>query len=162
MPNNPSLKKTNDDKNKNSKYKTRKFDKLYNIGLLVSFLVGSAMFTLVFLLEYYGVTYNPDHNIYMMLCDGFTIPGILLLFTYILVKMSKFGMFDAIVYATKLMIYTIFYKNIRETKLAKNYTEYRLQKNAKERVDVSFILIVAILFLVLAIIFLILFYTLKK
>ncbi len=74
-----------------------------------------------------------------------------------LVVVTGHGAFDAVTYATLVAVYTVFYKNLRQSKLASSYSEYKELKRGKEKTSVCFLWHVGLIFLVIGLIMLIIF-----
>jgi hypothetical protein len=94
---------------------------------------------------------------YRILCNGFFVPGILLILVYFLVRISGAGGFDGISYA----FYIVFVRFIPSK--SKNVMKYGDYKNAKiekrkGRSSVIFLFFVGLAFCLISIVFLILFY----
>ena len=71
--------------------------------------------------------------------------------------MSRGGAFDAIGYSVKLVLYSIFSPNLRETKLPKTYADYKELKRGRKQSSLSYIAISGALFFLTGLIFLIIF-----
>ena len=99
-----------------------------------------------------------EESKWRILTDAFTIPGVLYLMAFLLVKVTDFGAFDAIVYSVRLVWNVTFHSETRKTKLPSNYRDYRLQKAVKERTSASFLLIVAAIYAILTVIFLMIYF----
>ncbi|MBQ7995107.1 MAG: DUF3899 domain-containing protein [Bacilli bacterium] len=102
-----------------------------------------------------------EDNKWRLLTDAATFPGVFLILVYLLVKLSNGGAFDALSYSLQLVFYTVFFRSLRETKLPRSYTEYRLLKQGKKRAGFSYLLIVGGIFLLITVVFLILYYQLE-
>ena len=143
----------------------RKFNKWFYIGLGIAFLAQAIVAVAIFLYEFYtfrsivdseGVRIITSANLTNMLSDMFVIPSVICILLYLLMYVSKEGAFDAIAYSAKLVFYSIFAKNTRDTKLPATYGDYRLMKQGKERNSSLFLLFAAIPFFIVGIIFTIL------
>lgn len=148
------------EQNQNQQIKNKHyiFDKGFVVGLIISFIIACLISTGVFLYEYYNL-YSGElttYKLYMALSDSFMFPWVMFALLYLLMWASKEGAFDAIVYSSKLFFYTIFYKNIRDSKLPASYREYRELKRSKPRSSTLFLLFAAIPFFILFIVFIIL------
>ena len=145
---------------KNREQKLRRFDKLFFIGLAITFAVQLLVATAIFLYEYYVIRFEDgvltSLELSNMLADVFIFPSLFCILFYGITYVSKEGAFDAIVYSTKLVFYSIFAKNTRDTKLPATYGEYRLMKQGKPRSSTLFLLFAAIPLFVIGIIFVIL------
>ncbi len=145
--------------NKINKYQENDTDKrkIFIIGLVVSLLICTLICLIIFLVEYYS---NKDF-LYKCLTDAFSLSGLILILSYFLVFCSFQGSFDMITYAIQVAFYTTFYKNLRETKVAKNYAEYKELKREKERPNISYMAIVGGVFLIIGLLLLIPYYQLR-
>ncbi len=145
--------------NKINKYQEKDTDKkkIFIIGLVVSFVVCSLICLIIFLVEYYS---NKDF-LYKCLTDAFSLSGLILLLSFFLVYCSFQGSFDMITYAIQVVFYTTFYKNLRETKVAKNYAEYKELKREKDRPSVYYMALVGTIFLAVGLFLLIPYYQLR-
>lgn len=91
--------------------------------------------------------------------NALTIGGAVMIFAYFLVLLADAGTFDMLSYAVKLFWYNTFNKEVRKTKLAPTFADYREEKRGKKRTNsVSFLLIPGILVLVIGLLLLIPFY----
>ena len=140
--------------------KQSRFNKWFYIGLAITFAAQAVLCVTIFLYEFYtfrcidGVITSA--NLLNMLSDIFMIPSIITILLYGLMFVSKEGAFDAISYAVKLVFYSVFAKNMRQTKLPATYGEYRLMKQQKERSSSLFLLFAAIPYFIVGIVFTIL------
>ena len=145
---------------KNQKGKLSRFNKGFYIGLAITVVVQAILATAIFLYEFYYARVTDGAftplDLTNTLSDIFIIPSILCILFYLLVFVSREGAFDAIVYSTKLVFYSIFARNIRSTKLPSTYGEYRAMRMAKERSSTLFLLFAAIPFFIVGIVFTIL------
>ena len=140
--------------------KPSKFNKWFYIGLGITFAAQAVVSVVIFLYEFYA-GYGGDGIITPlekpeMLANIFMIPSVLTILLYLLMFVSKEGAFDAISYGAKLVFYSVFAKNMRQTKLPATYGEYRLMKQQKERNSSIFLLFAAIPFFIVGIVFVIL------
>jgi len=136
-------------------YKEKKIlSKAYIIGSIISFIVCSIICISIFCLQYY----SSSQFLYLALIDGFTISGFLMMLFYLLVKLSDKGAFDILSYSVKVVIYSVFYKNIRESKLPSSYHEYKELKHSKPKLKVSYMFIIGIVFLIVGLILFIPYY----
>ena len=79
--------------------------------------------------------------------------------SYFIVLLADAGTFDMLSYAVKLFWYNTFNKEVRKTKLAPTFADYREEKRGKKRTNsVSFLLIPGILVLAIGLLLLIPFY----
>lgn len=149
--------------NEEKKNRLGRFNKGFYIGTAITFAVLAVVSTVIFLYEFYtfrtvggNISTLTSANLTNMLSDVFLIPSIIAILFYGIMFVSKEGAFDAIAYASKLVFYSIFAKNMRSTKLPATYGDYRLMKMEKERSSSLFLLFAAIPFFVVGIVFTIL------
>lgn len=135
--------------------KEKKSDKGFWIGFGICFAVNALLTVLIVFYEIGALQSQWEMEKWTILVDGFTLSGGAMCLLYLLIWVSGEGAFDAIGYGVKLAYYTTFHKNLRETKLAKNYTEYRMMKRDKEKTDVRFLLISGGVFLLVGLFLLI-------
>ena len=91
--------------------------------------------------------------------NALTIGGAVMIFAYFLVLIADAGTFDMLSYAMKLFWYNTFNKEVKKTKLAPTFADYREEKRGKKRTNtVSFLLIPGIIVLVIGLLLLIPFY----
>lgn len=102
-----------------------------------------------------------ENNRYRILADTFTIPAVMFLMVYLLVKVSRFGAFDIIVYSVRLLFVVMFRPNMRDSKLPRTYREYREMKQAKPRTSISFLAWTGLAHLIPMIVFVVLYYVSK-
>ena len=90
-----------------------------------------------------------------ILCDGFFVPGVVILGFGLLVVASNGGTFDMIVYGTK-KFFDLFrrnaYKRVNET-----FYEYKKAKSDK-KIEFLYMIITGLVFIAISIIFLVLYY----
>ena len=144
-------------KNKDIIDEKRGIDKGFIIGFIISLIICAFIAGLIIIQELYGLNRNFNDNLNIILCDAFSISGLLLCLFYILCYVSDEGAFDIIAYSVQLVWVMTFHRNVRETKLPKTYAEYRQLKREKPRLNLKFILFSGSLFLVVGIVFLILY-----
>ena len=133
---------------------------------LKHFLIGLAISTgvtvvltggLIGLLVLMGLKFPQDGLLIWI--DALTIAGVIMISAYFLVLIADAGTFDMISYAVKLFWYNTFNKEVRKTKLAPTFADYREEKRGKKRTNtVSFLLIPGIIVLVIGLLLLIPFY----
>lgn len=142
--------------------KEKKDHKAYWLGFLITFIISIPFAVGSFFLIKAGLSNNPWEQMrWRVFADTFTLPGVLFSMSFLLVKVSNYGAFDAIVYSVRLVFNLIFHSDIRKTKLPANYRDYRLMKASKPRKPVSYILLVGLLYLLVATVFIILYFTIK-
>ena len=93
---------------------------------------------------------------YRMLCDAFTIPGILLLSIGILIAIANEGAFNGIGYALSYLAKALTFRGGRQEK----YYDYVERKRERRATGYGFLFITGAGFMALALIFMILFYRL--
>lgn len=133
---------------------------------LKHFLIGLAISTgvtvvltggLIGLLVLMGLKFPQDGLLIWI--DALTVAGVIMISAYFLVLIADAGTFDMISYAVKLFWYNTFNKEVRKTKLAPTFADYREEKRGKKRTNtVSFLLIPGIIVLVIGLLLLIPFY----
>ncbi len=134
------------------------FDKGFLIGFIICLLVCAFISVLVILQEIYGLQRDFASQNLLILTDAFTISGGLMLLFYLLVFVSDEGAFDMISYSIQLVWVVTFHKNVRETRLPRNYAEYRQLKRSKPRLNLRFILFSGLIFFIIGIILLIIYH----
>ncbi len=132
--------------------------KAYWIGFGIAFAVSVALAVGSFFLIKDGMKLDYQTAKWRIWTDTFTIPGVLYVLSYALVKVSDFGAFDAIVYSVRLVWNVTFFPKKRKEKLGENYADYRRMKGEKERTSASFLLFIGLGYLAVMAVFLILFY----
>lgn len=117
----------------------------YFIGLLISFLITGVMCALIMLSRYSMVkdeiSSNPNYVWTLIWADGLNISSLLMVAFYILTLLTKEGAFDAIAYSVQLVWVNMFHKSTRNTRLAKNYAEYREEKKRSRDRNLSFLVL---------------------
>lgn len=93
---------------------------------------------------------------YRVLCDGFTIPGIMMVLFALLFTLNNAGALDTIAYLMSYLPRMIAPGAFGEPEKLIDYVERRREKRSK---GYSFLYIVGFLFLAIALVFLYLFYT---
>ena len=131
--------------------------KAYWISFAISLVVSTGVAVGSFFIFKSNIGDYPT-NRYRILSDTFTLPAVLFLMAFLLVKVSHYGAFDAIVYSVRLLFVVMFRPNMRESKLPRTYREYREMKQAKKRGSVSFLAFIGLAYLIPVIVFVILFY----
>lgn len=113
--------------------------KSFWISTLISFLITGVICGLLILYQVFGRSYTFDKDALHILVEALTLSGGLVLCFYLLTLVTKKGVFDALVYGVKLAWFNTFYRNIRKTKLARTYREYREEKNRGRQRSMLFI-----------------------
>ena len=133
--------------------KTKKF----LIRFLVALTVGGAL-ALLYLLarEFFAGVYEGKDR-FRYLADAFTIPGVTLLLSGVLVWCTRQGAFDGVTFSVGLFFRTIFQPN---TLTRQKYPDYVAEKREKrkEKPGYAYLYCAGGLYLVVAIVFLLLFY----
>ena len=93
-------------------------------------------------------------DIYHILCDGFFVPGMLLLGFGLLIVASNGGTFDMLVYGTK-KFFNLFRKN-NQNRLAETFYDYKKAKS-ESKLEFLFLIIPGLVYLVISMIFLMLY-----
>lgn len=127
------------------------FTRKYIIYMCISLLVLCVFSIIIFLINYYLST---NKSIFVILTDSFSIPLIVFVCIYFLIKLTNYGAFDALSYSVKL-IFNSFKKDVKKD-VEPSFYDYKENKNKKERTNLSFMLFSCIPFLILTIIFLVL------
>ena len=135
--------------------------KAYWIGFAIALAVSIPLAVGSFFLIRDGMGLDYQTNKWRIWADTFTLPGVLYVLSFLLVKVSDFGAFDAIVYSVRLAFTVIFRSNVRDSKLPANYAEYRMLKSSKPRTSASFLLFIGLGYLVVTSVFLILYFVMK-
>lgn len=133
--------------------------KKYVIGLIICTLITLALTGLSI-----GIQILAGRN-YLNEClliwtNALTIAGVLMMSVYGLVKLSEGGAFDLLTYSIKLVWYNTFRKDVRKTRLAPTYYDYRVERNKKKKDGpTSYIFFPGLVFLIIGLILLIPFYS---
>lgn len=122
------------------------------LGISVLLAVGS------FFLIKDGMQLDYATHKWRIWADTFTLPGVLYVLAFALVKISDFGAFDAIVYSVRLLWNVTFFPKKVKQKLGANYGEYRNRKMEKPRTSASFLLYIGLGYLLVMSVFLILYF----
>ena len=132
--------------------------KSYLIGLAISTFVTIFITGLIILIEWLSGLKFPQDGLLIWI-NALTIAGVIMISAFFLVLLADAGTFDMLSYAVKLFWYNTFNKEVRKTKLAPTFADYREEKRGKKRtVSVSFLLYPGILVLVIGLLLLIPFY----
>lgn len=132
--------------------------KAYWIGFGISFVIACALAVGSFFLIKDGMGLDYQTAKWRIWTDTFTLPGVLFIMAFFLVKVSDYGAFDALAYSVRLAITVIFRPNYRKSKLPATYRDYRLARMQKPRTSASFLLWTGLFFLLVASVFLILYF----
>lgn len=125
------------------------------VKYFISIAVGAGMVFLVLYLHGYSGAVSGVEK-YRILCDAFTIPGVVLMLLAALVLISNQGFFDGIAYALGRFLKALVpFGNRTDEK----YYDYKQRKDKQGRLHgYSFIFITGSLFFCVALIFMYLFY----
>ena len=132
------------------------------IGFLISFGITGLMFGIILLVEFFGLNLTMESDGYLIFIDALTVSGGLMLLFYLLTLLTNEGSLDIITYSIKLVWYTTFHRSLRNVKLAKNYTEYRLEKKRKDHKELGFLALGGAPYLLVGLILLIPYYILVR
>ncbi|MCR5078516.1 MAG: DUF3899 domain-containing protein [Bacilli bacterium] len=130
----------------------------YLIGFLIAFVVSIPIAVGSFFMIKDGLRLDYETEKWRIWTDTFTLPGVLYILVFCLVKVSDWGAFDAITYSVRLLFNTIFFPTTKNSKLPKTYSEYRELKRGKKRISATFLLYIGLLYMALMLVFLILWY----
>lgn len=130
----------------------------YWLSVLISFLITGAICGSIFLIQYFGT----DFEIWEIWINALTLSGGLMILFYLLTLLTNQGVFDALTYGIKLAWTNLFHKNLRKTKLARTYAEYREEKNRGNKRNMSFMVIGGAPYLLVGLILLIPYYTIIR
>ena len=132
--------------------------KRYLIGLVISIAVTIVLTGLMILIEWL-VGYKFPQDGLLIWINALTVSGTIMISAFGLVLLSDAGTFDMLAYAVKLFWYNTFNKEVRKTKLAPTFADYREEKRGKKREgSVSFLLYPGLLALIIGLLLLIPFY----
>ena len=131
--------------------------KAYWIGFLIAFVISLGLAVGSFFLIKNGLGLDFENDKWRIFADTFTLPGVMFLMVYLLVKVTDFGAFDALAYSVRLAVTMIFRSNVRKTKLPATYRDYRLKRMEKKRTSASFLAIIGGIHLLVACVFIILY-----
>lgn len=132
--------------------------KRYLIGLAISIAVTVAIGGLMIWIQTLNGHKFPEDGLLIWI-NALTISGVVMISVYFLVLLGDAGAFDMLAYAVKLFWYNTFNKEVRKTKLAPTFADYREEKRGKKRQgSVSFLLFPGLLALVIGLLLLIPFY----
>lgn len=93
--------------------------------------------------------------LYGALCDGFFVPGILILCIGCMIFVSQQGAFDALSFGVKLLINLLKPSGIKGG--GETFTDYKARKAAEPHSPFGFLILVGGLFMIVAVVFQVLF-----
>ncbi len=96
---------------------------------------------------------------YRILCDAFTIPGVMLLCCGVLSWIADQGTFDSLAYAGRSLL-RIFHREERHVRYYEFVEERREKRAKKEKGHFLFLIVTGAAFLLVAVVFMLLFYNL--
>lgn len=124
---------------------------------IITFFIGGVLaYAYVALRDFRG---EPLLEKYRILCDAFTIPGLLLLMVGLLVAVSNEGIFDGLLYALSYAAKAIIPLWGRQHE---RYYDYVQRKREKRLHGYGFLFITGAVFMAAAMVFLILFYSIYE
>ena len=112
-------------------HEDKRIDKNFVKGFIITSVIQLVITIVMIIVQVYFSNRNIDIELYAILTDCFSLPGLFTVITYVLIFLSSEGAFDIISYSIQLVWYTTFYKNLRDTKLPKTYADYVSLKRAK-------------------------------
>lgn len=124
--------------------------------ILTFFFGGLLAYAYIALRDFSG---EPLLEKYRMLCDAFTIPGLLMLMVGLLLLISNEGMFDGLLYALSYAVKTLIPLWGRDHE---RYYDYVERKREKRVHGYGFLFVSGAVFMVIALVFLILFYSIYE
>lgn len=119
----------------------KKDRKSFVIGLIITIVADIICAGLVFLLQYLSLKEKAEDAIIVAVLDSLLAAGGMGVLIYLLSVVAEQGAFDIFSYSIKLVWYNTFHRNIRETALPKNYTEYKMLKRGKPKNSTLYILL---------------------
>lgn len=134
---------------KDEKEEKRRFGRDFWISTAISFAVGTLFSGFVLAAE----IPNPANvSALGIATDALGIPGLLLLFVFVLQWVASYGLFDILSYGVQVLFLTVFRPNYRKTGFPATFLEYKEAKNRKERKPMLAICLVAGIFILAAIV----------
>ena len=133
------------------------------ISSLVCFLITGVICGIIIAIEYWGLNrrFTGDMS-YVIWIDALTLSGGFMGAFYLLSLLTNQGVFDALVYSCKLVWVNTFHRNVRETKLAKTFADYREEKNRSRKTNLAFMVVGAAPYLLTGLILMIPYYTIFR
>lgn len=133
--------------------KTRKF----LIRFLVALAVGGALALLYLLAREFFTGVHEGKDRFRYLADAFTIPGVMLILSGLLVWCTRQGAFDGVSFSVGLFFRTIFQPGNLTKKSYPDYVAEKREKR-KEKPGCAYLYLAGGVHLVVAIVFLLIFY----
>lgn len=143
------------------KQKENRDDSSFGKGLIICLIINAIIAGLFIGFSFLSKEMNWNIDKFRILSDAFSLPGIYTILFFLISWVSGEGAFDAISYGVQVAFFTIFYKDLRETKLPKTYADYRELKRHKKKGRTLFLLVAGGIFLLIGIIFYIILYNTK-
>lgn len=137
------------------KYKQAKI-----VGIVLKYLICAAIaasMQMLVLTRYDDISLLPDIERYKILCDSFTIPGVLFIMFGVLVWISTTGFFDGLSYALQHVFRSLFF---RGGQTQEKYFEYKEKRRTKRVKGYSCLFYTGLAFTLVALYFLMRFYKL--
>ena len=123
----------------------------------VTILIGGLIAYAVTDFHGYGAAVTAQEK-YRILCDAFTIPGVVLMLCAALVWISNEGMFTGIAYSLTHAVLSLIPLAYARNKKLEKYADYLERKNESRLRGYGFLFFVGAGFFVIALVFLVLFY----
>ena len=131
----------------------------YWLSVLICFIITGLICGSIFLVLYFGTM---NVTIWETWINALTLSGTFMVLFYLLTLLTRQGVFDALTYGIKLAWLNIFQKNLRKTKLARTYADYREEKRRGGKRNMSFMVLGAAPYLLAGLILLIPYYTIIR
>ena len=122
-------------------------------GLIICLIIDAIIAGLFIGFSFLSSEMDWGRDKFVILSDAFSIPGIYTILFFLISWVSGEGAFDAISYGVQVAFYTVFFKDLRETKLPKTYADYRELKKHGKKGRTLFILLSGAIFLLIGIMF---------
>ena len=133
------------------------------IASVISFFITGVICGIIIVIEYFGLNRRFEGDMsYVIWIDALTLSGGFMGAFYLLSLLTNQGVFDALVYSVKLVWVNTFHRNVRETKLAKTFADYREEKNRSRKTSLAFMVVGAAPYLLTGLILMIPYYTIIR
>ena len=133
--------------------KENRDDSSFIKGLIICLIIDAIIAGLFIGFSFLSSEMDWNRDKFVILSDAFSFPGIYTILFFLISWVSGEGAFDAISYGVQVAFYTVFYKDLRKTKLPKTYADYRDLKRSRKKGRTLFILVSGAIFLLIGIIF---------
>ena len=120
-------------------------------------LVGGVIAWAFVALRNYGAGFTTSTEWYLMLCDAFTVPGVLLFLFGVLIWISNEGTFDGISYGVKHLFRSLVPFG-RTGEAQEKYYDYVQRRREKGKAGFGALMLVGLGYFLVGMVFLILFY----